>query len=99
MTGYFWKAFEPREPIVTTGSDLGSEPDGCLWYEDWRRRDSARKSEAEARLKTIRNSGRSVGMQAAMMMTFISMLIQTVSLRFDASHCLGDGGRKYLGCS
>ena len=66
--------------MVTTGLDFGSESDGCLLYEDWRRRDSARKSEAEARLKMIRNSGRSVGMQAAMMMTFISMLKDAVSL-------------------
>lgn len=74
LIGYLSKAFELREPMLLLALDFGSMADGCLGYPDWRRRDSAKKSEGEARLKTMRNRGRRVGMQAAMMMTFSSIL-------------------------
>ena len=83
VMGYFSKAFEPRVPMVWVAPDLGSEPEGCLWYEDWRRRESATKSEAEARLKVMRNRGLRVGMQAAMIMIFISMLKHAISIVFE----------------
>ena len=59
---------------------------GCSWYE-LRLRPEGRKSEGEELRKRIRKRGRRVGIQAAMMMTFISMLEggKDVSFRTDGT--------------
>ena len=60
---------------------------GCCWYEELRLRREGRKSEGEELRKRIRKRGRRVGIQAAMMMTFISMLGggKDVSFRTDGT--------------
>ena len=59
------------EPMVSGFESL--EP-GVFLYEECRRFRLDPKADAPGRLNSIRKSGRSVGMQAAMMIIFISIL-------------------------
>ena len=77
FAGAFGKALvAPEEPMVSGFESLES---GVFWYEERCRFRLDRKLEAPGRLNNIRKIGRSVGMQAAMMITFISILGRYIS--------------------